>query len=126
MLASIEMLLTWPTIITTQLWSMLCTLEKAASCVASDNAIGCSFFLALLQADPLQHVTLHHLRHSMESIVERSNDFRVILRADRDPFNGLQLGAGQARTQVEKYGDSTKVFPSINARLKLVPERLEL
>ncbi|KRY98424.1 hypothetical protein T4C_7107 [Trichinella pseudospiralis] len=35
MLASIEMLLTWPTIITTQLWSMLCTLEKAASCVAS-------------------------------------------------------------------------------------------
>ncbi|KRY84489.1 hypothetical protein T4D_8363 [Trichinella pseudospiralis] len=70
--------------------------EVAVQAIVEPRQLGCSILRALLQADHLQHVTRHHLRHSIESIVERSNDLRVILRADRDPFNGLQRGTGQA------------------------------
>ncbi|KRZ08856.1 hypothetical protein T11_8083 [Trichinella zimbabwensis] len=45
--------------------------EVAVQFVVEPRQLSCFVLRALLQADYLQHVTLHHLRHSMESIAER-------------------------------------------------------
>ncbi|KRX63752.1 hypothetical protein T09_6505 [Trichinella sp. T9] len=69
--------------------------EVAIQVIVEPRQVGCSVIRALLQTDHLQHVTLHHLGHSMESIAERLNELRVILRADSDSFNGLHRCAEQ-------------------------------